>query len=394
MVKYVIDLWGDNMANELKKFKSDLERSIKNAKVVFIVGHNESDFDAIGAAIGVSEICNHFDKKNYIILDDGIETMEPGVKKVKDMVNKNCKIINMNEYKHMIETSIPKTRVEEFYSLISEIRDKVLKKVEIKDSLLIVVDTNKKYLLANQEYLDSYNDIIVIDHHKTEEKGSIDATYSYISEEASSACEIVTRLLNMFKVKINKDTANALAAGIYLDTNRFKKNTSPVTYDVVEHLMLTGATTDTINKLFLQDFEADKIVNNLVFDNGNTQHFIKLLKNNSVSFTLNRTNPKTIYRKEAIAKAADKMQKYDSTDTSIVMGHVDEDTISVSIRSNGYIDCDKLIKGYCTDETRLGGGNEKAAGAKFYGKDILEEEKNLVEYLRNIDVNKIKVKKK
>ena len=381
------------MANELKKFKSDLERSIKKAKVIFIVGHNESDFDAIGSAIGISEICNHYDKKNYIILNDGLEAMEPGVKKVKDMVNKNFKIINMNEYKKLVEDSIPDSVANDFYALEDSIREQVLKKVHIKDSLLIVVDTNKKYLLANNEYLDSYENVIIIDHHKTEENKTIQANYSYISEEASSASEIVTRLINMFRIKINSDTANALAAGIYLDTNRFKKNTSHVTYDVVEHLMLAGATTDTINKLFLQDFEADKIVNNLVFDNGNTKHFIKLLKNNSVSFTLNRSNPETIYRKEAIAKAADKMQKYDSTDTSIVMGHIDEDTISVSIRSNGYIDCDKLIKGYCTDETRLGGGNEKAAGAKFFGKDILEEENNLVEYLRNVDIDKIKIKK-
>lgn len=380
------------MSNDLKSFKQELDNCINQSNTIFIIGHNEADFDAIGAAVGINELCRKNNKKSYIILDETLETMEPGVKKVKELVKNQCKFINMEEYKNILDKTISKELKTNYKKLTPKQKEEILKEVKIKNSLLIIVDTNKNYLLANKEYLNNYEKIVIIDHHKLEQGKTVQADYSYINEDASSASEIVTKLIMMNKTKINDRIANSLAAGIYLDTNRFKKNTTATTYDVVEHLMLLGASTEVINKLFLQDFETDRVINHLIFHNGNTEQFIKLLKNNNVTFTLNRESPKTIYRKETIAKAADKLLKYDSTDTSIVMGYIDEDTITVSIRSNGYIDCDKLIKGFCTDETRQGGGNEKSAGAKLYGKDILEEEQNMINYLRNVNTNKIKVK--
>lgn len=379
------------MLRDLTELQDNLEKYLKTTDTVYIIGHKEADFDSIGAAVGVSQICKFYNKNSYIILDESLEDMEPGVKKVKELVKDKCNIINMDEYKEKVINNL---YGEEFYSLPEDNQEEMLKISKIPKSLLIIVDTNKEYMLANKDYLRNYRRTIIIDHHKTEEKATCKATYSYINLDASSASEIVANYIYSKKIKIDKDVANALAAGIYLDTNRFKKNTTAVTYDAVEHLTLAGANTDTINQLFLQDFETDKIIYNLVFDDDNTKHFIKLLKNNSVSITLNRANPHCIYRKESIAKAADRIQSYNSTDTAIVMGYIDPKTITISLRSNGYVDCDKLIKGYCTDKERIGGGTAKSAGAKLYNKDIIEEEENLIEYLSQLNKKYIKRKNK
>lgn len=162
----------------LKDFKSKLETELKKSSSVFIIGHNEPDFDAIGSAFGLYWAIQN-DKKAYIIVNDDESKIEPGVKKIIDDNRDNVRIINKEEFEKKVNDN----------------------------SILIVTDTNKKSLISLKEELEKFRKVIVIDHH-TKDEHSIKSDLEYIDQTSSSASEIVARLLNMGKIKYSGRVAN------------------------------------------------------------------------------------------------------------------------------------------------------------------------------------------
>ena len=163
------------MILNMKDLRNRLELSILVADRVFLIGHHSPDFDAIGACIGLHELVNHYGKDAFIIVDDDPLRIEPGVKKIIDE--------NYEKY-HMISK-------KKSFSLIDS------------NSLLIVVDANKDYMISVGDSLNKFEKIFVIDHHE-EGEGTILTEDSYISLEASSACEIVTRILNGHRMSVKE----------------------------------------------------------------------------------------------------------------------------------------------------------------------------------------------
>ena len=105
----------------------------------------------------------------------------------------------------------------------------IIKADEVADlltdkSLMVAVDVNKSYLVSTQPYLDKFNDIMIIDHHKTDDK-TIKTEHRFINEKISSTCEEVANLIFLYNVNLTKDYASYLLAGIILDSNKFSKNT-------------------------------------------------------------------------------------------------------------------------------------------------------------------------
>lgn len=341
--------------NKQIKGAKELHKIIESsAPKVFIVGHNDADFDSIGSAIALQAFCTALGKQAYIIINDLDIMLEPGVKKIKDRNLNSHNIITMEQYQSL--------------------RD--------KNSTLIVTDTNKKNLVAVKDNLDDFANIIIIDHHQ-EDENTIENASCYINENLSSASEVVSRLLINSKISFDSDIYTYLFAGIILDTASFKKNTTSNTHDVAK-LLSKKADRDYINELFLADFDSDRIVNNLVFNGTLIQAYeFSLVQNHNISFTLNREKPTTIYRREQLAKAADKMLKY-SIAACFTLGYVDESTVVVCARSKGALDVGKIMK------TIGGGGNAQNAGAKVCELPIEEVEEILktnINFGVNIDGN-------
>lgn len=330
------------MNEVLHNLKELQDKIAKSSNKVFIVGHNEPDFDSIASAIGLHTLCKTMGKEAYIIINDPEVTLEPGVKKIKDTNIIKHNIISLEGYKLL--------------------RD--------NNSTLIVTDTNKKNLISVGELLDDFREIIIIDHHQIGPQ-TIKNASTYIDEGVSSASEVVSQLLMASKINCHPDIYTYLLAGIILDTSRFKKNTTPRTHEVAKRLMNKEANTDYVNELFLADFDTDRIISDLIFNGTLFQAYeYNLVDSHNVSFTLNREKPKTIYRKDMIAKAADRMLKY-RVAAAIVMGHIDEKTICVSARSKGQIDVGKIMAQVG------GGGNNQNAGARIEDKSIIELEELL-----------------
>ena len=363
------------MSNRLRLLKEMLIKNIKNSSQVFIIGHNTPDYDAIGAALGMVTIAQELNKDAYIIVNDSQQSLDPGVAKVIEESKEDYTFIDLEEYKSLADL----------------------------DSLLIAVDVNKKYLTPLQDDLDKVGNIIIVDHHQETEQ-TMEATYKDIDYHASSTCEIVAQLLNSLQIKYSKNMANYLYAGIVLDTQNFRKNTTATTHDTAEKLYAKGARFEVVSKWRVANFEEDQKLNDLIFgshiireigenetteikiNNNSIQVYTNILGAPKASFVINRMKPHEIYRQDMLAKAADKILS-NYAEIAFVFGYVKEDVVGISARSKCDVDVGRLLgklekidpsvfpqlqiilPPVCT-----GGGNKQNAGGSVTTSDIFSVE--------------------
>ena len=222
-----------------------------------------------------------------------------------------------------------------------------------------------------EEYFPFWNklkeedNIIIIDHHDIGPT-TIESNCSYINTSASSASEIIIKLLNMFKVKCPVEVANYLLAGIYLDTNKLTKNVNPDTFRIVAKLIENGASNSVIDNWFAEDFESDKRVLDLV---GKTRLY-------KYSFAIVLAEEECEYTREELAKVADYLLKY-GVDASFAVGKIDESVISISARSKEKVDVGEVMK------QLEGGGNRYSAATKLTNQSIEEIGKQLVKLIES-----------
>lgn len=317
--------------------KASLDRLLEENDNVFVVPHIRPDFDAIGAAIGIALICKKNNKNCFIVIDDDYDKLEPETRKVLENIKNNFNFIRSNDLPIYLTPR----------------------------SMMVAVDANKDYLLCTKNYLSEFKNIVVIDHHKTDEH-TIKTPYLFVDESISSVCEEVSRLLFLYGVKLSPDYANYLLAGIILDTNKLSKNTNAKTFEVASKLTASGADPTIANNMFLEDFEHDRAIQRLV-DNTDFQNYIFAIASDS-------EDSGRIYEPEDIAKAADYLLKY-NINCSFAMAYIDDITISVSARSKGLIDVSKIMRLFG------GGGNEYSAAAKIKGKNLQEVKSLLISSL-------------
>ena len=322
---------------DYKKLKGVLEERIMNSDQVFIVPHLGIDFDAIASSIALTLIANKYKKPNYIILDEELIKIEPGVKLIISNYNNKSKFITSN------------------------------KAMQLKgdNDLLIATDVNKKYLVGIKDHIDEFNDVMIIDHHETD-KNTIQTKEdgTFIGLEESSVSEILTELLGMFNIKIEPNIANYLLTGIYLDTDKLRKNLKPTTTRIVTKLLERGANIETVNKYFEEDFNSDRKIQALI----NKTKFL------TYTIAMAIENGEVEYTKEELAKVADYLQRF-NVDVSLAAGHINDSVISVSARSNGNFDIGKVMG-------ELGGGGDiYKAATKIENEESEEVERVLVRTL-------------
>ena len=301
------------MIKNLEVFMTD---KIKNAKKVIIVPHNNIDFDAIGSAIGISLIAKKFKRKYKIIVNDSKVTMDPGVRMILNEIQNEHFIIDRKTY-------------------LDEKND---------DDLFILTDVNKKNLISIPDLITNMENAIIIDHHN-EDNNTLDAAFKYIDPNVSSASEIVTNLLIKSRVLIPANVANYLLAGIHLDTKGLTKNTTSNTHKIISKLMESGASNNAISSYFIEDFDKDILIQDLVKTSQLQKYAIRVIL----------ANDNDIIEIVSLAKAADYLLKYD-LDGSFVVGRIDENTIYISARSKGRIDVGSVMK-------EFGGGGHIYSGA-------------------------------
>lgn len=370
----VINMEADLMDNErIKELSERLEENIDGASKVFIVGHNNPDYDAIGSALGIATIVKFLGKDAYIIINDGLSKLDLGVQNILAANSSYYNIITLEDFRKLVDD----------------------------DSMLITTDVNKKYMVSVRDDLRSFKKVMIIDHHLDDEF-TIDADYKYIDVAASSASEIVTRVLKKMNIDYSLKLANALLAGIILDTKRFQKNTSLSTFQATEELCQRGADYEAVNRLFVSDFKEATEINFLISGNeelSNTRivAYPQLLGAPTVSFTVNRNKPSTMYNQVTLAKAADQMLNY-NVDASFVLGYVSPDDVGISARSRGdfnvgevlaklqYLDLPQveLLAFNPSEIVKSGGGSKQNAGGRVTTTDIFKLEREIQRQIEEV----------
>lgn len=327
---------------DIKNLKLNIEQKVLGTKRVVIVPHNRIDFDAIGSALGLAVIVKKMNAEPLIVVNDDINKMQRGIQTIMADVRDNYRILTRDEYLAEMD----------------------------KDDLVILTDVNKRGMVSIGDNVDNPDRTIIIDHHDMDDT-TIKSDATFVDEKVSSASEIVARLMSCLKVKCPNEIANYLLAGIYLDTNHMSKNVSNDTYLAAAKLASYGANVNRVNDLFLEDFDSDRRVQDLVNRVEMVTYTIAtILADEGVTYT-----------PEELAKAADYVLKY-GVDASFAVGKVDDGVVHVSARSPENINVGEVMK------TLGGGGNPASGAARIEGSSIEEVGKSLRKVLEPTGYNR------
>ena len=312
-----------------------LEELIKEASNVIIMGHTNSDIDAMGASMGVYRIADTLGKEVYIVNETNGTSLDTFIEELKQNPNYNNVIIDKNES-------------------LSKINE---------ESLLIVVDTDKKNYVEVPELLEKTSKIVVIDHHRRSTDYIENAILTFHEVYASSACELVTELVEYTETNVKLETfeVEALYAGIMMDTKNFTFKTGVRTFEAAAFLRKCGVDIIKVKKWFQSDLETYNKISEIV----------------AKSEILNDVIAISIYSEEdsdaniICAKAADELLTISNITASFVIGKM-EDKICISGRSIGDINVQLIL------EKLGGGGHITVAGAQIEGMTQEEVKQELI----------------
>lgn len=323
--------------NDIKELKANLEQLLNRVSKLVIVPHTDVDFDALGSSIGLSLIARKFKIPACVVVNDNISDVEPGIKAIMDEASDKTSFVT---------------------------KDECINTWNDNDGFTLT-DVNKSELICLKEELQNLKEqTLVVDHHELGPT-SLDAFYRYIDLNASSASEIVARLLCMFNIKFSKEVANYLLAGIHLDTVEVGNNASAETHRVIARLLDKGADYKQVSEYFIADYKSDRRVQDLVD--------LSQLCNLSIATV---SAPEDIlYTNKEIARAASYLLKY-RVDASFVIANTGNNTISVSARSKNHLNVGEILK------VLNGGGTRYSAAAKVYNSTVEEVTNKLQRVLK------------
>lgn len=312
-----------------------LEELINSASNVIIMGHTNSDIDAMGSGMGVYRIAKTIGKDAYIVNETNGTSLDNFINDLKDIEEYNDVIIDKAEALNKISA----------------------------DSLLVVVDTDKKNYVEAPELLDKTDKIVVIDHHRRGTDYIENAILTFHEVYASSACELVTELVEYAEktVKLTKFEVEALYAGIMMDTKNFTFKTGVRTFEAAAFLRKCGVDIIKVKKWFQSDLETYNKISEIV----------------AKSEIIDDTIAISIYDKEdsdaniTCAKAADELLTISNITASFVIGKMG-DKIYISGRSIGDINVQLIL------EKLGGGGHITVAGAQVEGMTQEEVKQELI----------------
>ena len=320
-----------------------LKQLIEQSENVIILGHDMPDLDCLGSALGIYRCCKNLNKDVKIVLN-----------KV------NAAIANLwNELKED----------EEYNNVFITSQDAILNCT--KNTLVVVVDVSRPSFTECKQLLEKTEKVVVIDHHRRGTEFIDNAVITYVEPYASSTSELVTEILQyMFeKSKIKQIEAEALLAGIFIDTKNFSFQTGVRTFEAASFLRRVGADTTLTRQLFQDDMET-------FLTRADVVKSATMFKNNMAISTI----PKDAkYPALVAAQAADELLNIKGINASFVLSQVNGD-VFISGRSLGDINVQVVL------EKLGGGGHLTVAGAQLPGisiKDGISKVKAAVEeYLR------------
>jgi len=205
-----------------------LRQILETTDNIMIMGHKIADIDSFGSAMGIYVICRRLEKEAHIVINDVTTSVKPFMDR----------FVNKPEY--------PKD--------LFILREDAVEYVN-SQTVVIVVDTNKPSLTECPDLLESCKTIVVFDHHRQSADSIKGAVLSYVDPYASSASEMITEMIQYVEddVKIKAYEADALYAGINIDTDGFHNKSGPRTFEAAAFLRRHGADVTRVRKMLRND---------------------------------------------------------------------------------------------------------------------------------------------
>lgn len=202
---------------------------------VLIMGHNLTDIDSFGSALGIYIIAKKFGKEAHIVFGEISSSVRPFMNR----------FIDKEEYPD--DMFIKKEEAENYLT---------------SSTVVIVVDVNRPQRTECPQLLDKCKTIIVFDHHRRSSDTITGAVLSYVDPYASSACEMVTEMIQYVDdgIKLKAFEADALYAGISIDTDGFNSKSGPRTFEAAAFLRRHGADVTRVRKMLRNDMNEYKAI--------------------------------------------------------------------------------------------------------------------------------------
>ena len=306
------------MANALGDLMDDTEH-------VYVMGHKYADMDTLGAAAGICAIARKRGKAARIVLDMENNSVGPMLRKLRALP----------EYKDVfIGGGDAFLRVQ-------------------PDTLLVVVDTNRPESVESEPLLESCNRVAVIDHHRRGSSYIEKMALNFHEPYASSASEMVTELLGYLLETgdLLKAEAEALLAGIVLDTKSFTNRTGGRTFEAAAYLRRAGADTQDVQRMFQSDLES-------MIDRYAIIRRAVLYREDLAIAAIDEPCERV-----TAAKAADELLTLSGVQASFVF-YPKDDGVYISARSLGEVNVQVIV------EALGGGGNSTSAGGQLPGVTV------------------------
>ena len=304
-----------------------LQELVQESDNVLLMGHSHCDMDAIGSAMGLYRFAKDLGKEAKVIN----ETTGIGIERFIDEAKKT----------------------EEYADCF--VSEQQAKELMNKNTLLIVVDTNKRNYVESPAILELAKKVVVVDHHRRSTDYIEDAILTFHEVYASSAAELVTEIIQyaQFKIDLTTIEMEALYAGIMLDTKNFTFKTGVRTFEAWAYLRRCGVDIIKVKKWFQSDLETYQTISDIVSKS-------EILNDNIAisQYDKNDSDANII-----VAKAADELLTIGGITASFVLGIIGE-TIYISGRSIGDINVQIIL------EKLGGGGHITLAGAQIEGMSI------------------------
>lgn len=310
------------IANTLQEF-------IEKSDNIFIMGHSFGDLDSIGSATGMASAIKLLNKNAYVVVDR----------------KKNLAVQLIEYVENSTQTDFyisPQTAVDSLG----------------ENDLLIIVDTHNKDFIESKELYKKAKTVVVIDHHRKTVNFIDNAVIFHHEPYASSASEMVTEIVQYFKfngsASLDSCYAEALLAGITLDTKNFVMRTGVRTFEAAAYLKKLGADTVTVKSLFANSIDSYKRRTQIV-SSADIHNRCAIASTELKSDDIRLISP----------QAADELLGISGVDASFVI-YKTGDTVNISARSLGAMNVQVIM------EALGGGGHQTMAAVQI--KDISVQE--------------------
>ena len=318
------------MANALGELMED-------AKQIYIMGHSYADMDALGAAAGLMCIARKRRRKAQIIIDQDNNAAQLVLAQLRKLPEYAGAFVDKQEAFLRLQPG----------------------------TLLIVVDTNRPDFVEAPQVLESCNRVAVIDHHRRAASYIENAALNFHEPYASSASELVTELLQYLcePSEVLREEAEALLAGIVLDTKHFTLRTGGRTFEAAAFLRRAGADTTDVQRYFQNDLSD-------VVKRYDVLRRAEILPSGIAVAAI----PEDGVDRVAAAQAADELLTLRGVKASVVLCRKGAGVI-LSGRSLGEVNVQVIL------EALGGGGNSTTAGGQIAEGDVAEVRAKLLDVI-------------